>query len=319
VDFEYDSETFLRLMRSGVRELLPFPTNSPKALEAIENISKLVKRSKPQYPNPAPIYCFLPAKPGVGASTLAVNTAMAAAARLNKGALLCDLDTNVGMSAFLLRVSAENSIREAIGCAGRLDEDIWKQVVAPRGDLDVLGPGTLGPAEEFSPAAVEAVIRFASRIYDAIFIDCSGNLEPYCVNLLSSAKQIFLVCTHEVAALHLGRMKAEALKGLDLQDRVTVLLNRSESGHALSIKEVEKLLEFRVRYSFSNDYKRVNQGAMTTGIVDPRSDLGKQFKQFAESLGGAAKTGSGEPAPKRRFLEYFAVKPSSFTLHGGQR
>ena len=310
VGFKDDPDTFVRLLRSGFRELLPFPIRSSQAREAIENIHRRLSNRKSEDTPTAALYCFLPAKPGVGASTIAVNTAMAAAK--TRRTLLCDLDVNVGMSTFLLRVDAQHSIRTAIDAGHRLDQDLWHRIVGRRGDLDVLGPGGVG-GEDFNPEALAQVIRFAGRIYDSIFIDCSGNFEPFCGDLLRMANQVFLVCTTEVAALHLGRMKAQTLKTVNSGERVSTLLNRTSSGDALSIQEVEKLLEFRVRFSFGNDYRRVNEATLAHGAVSDKSELGKQYAQFAESLAPTGRAAVEKPAPRRRFLEFFSVMPTSFS------
>jgi pilus assembly protein CpaE len=314
VGFQDNPDTFVRLVRCGFRELLPLPVRSLQAREAIDNINRRLSERKSDDIPTASIYCFLPAKPGVGASTVAVNTALAAA-KTSK-TLLCDLDVNVSMSAFLLGVDAHHSIRTVIEAGRQLDEELWSRTVASRGELDVLGPGGVGGGD-FNPDALAEVIRFASRIYDKIFIDCSGNFEPFCAGLLSLATQLFLVCTTEVAALHLGRMKAQTLRTVKAGERVSVLMNRAGSGDPLSIGEVERLLGFRVRFSFSNDYRRVNEATISHSAVSDRSELGKQFAQFAESLGGTAAT-SKRPAPRRRFLEFFSVTPPSFSLQRAQ-
>jgi pilus assembly protein CpaE len=314
VGFKDDPDTFLRLLRSGFRELIHFPVRSAQAREAIANVNRRLSERKSEDIPAAAVYCFLPAKPGVGASTVAVNTALASAKAGRT--LLCDLDVNVSMSAFLLRVDAQHSIRTAIEAGHRLDEDLWERIVGSRGELDVLGSGGVG-GEDFNPESLAQVIRFASRLYDTIVIDCSGNFEPFCGDLLRMATQVFLVCTTEVAALHLGRMKAQTLKTVNAGERVSILMNRASSADALSIQEVEKLLEFRVRFSFSNDYRRVNEASMANGAVSDRSELGKQFVQFAESLTPTAGA-SRKPAARRRFLEFFSLTPSSFSLQRTQ-
>ena len=314
VGFQDHPDTFVRLLRSGFRELLPFPVRSAQAREPIENIRRRLSERKSDDTPTASVFCFLPAKPGVGASTVAVNTALAAAK--TRRTLLCDLDLNVSMSTFLLRVDAQHSIRTAIEAGHRLDQDLLNRIVASAGELDVLGPGGVG-GEEFDPGALAEVIRFASKSYDNIFIDCSGNFEPFCGEIFRMATQVFLVCTTEVAALHLGRMKGQTLKAVNSGERVSILMNRTNSGDALSIQEIEKLLEFRVRFSFGNDYRRVNEATMAHGAVNDKSELGKQFAQFAESLAPAAGTPQ-KPGPRRRFIEFFSVMPSSFSLQRAQ-
>ena len=56
---------------------------------------------------------------------------------------------------------------------------------------------------------------------------------------------------------------------------------------------------------------------MAHGAVNDKSELGKQFAQFAESLAPAAGTPQ-KPGPRRRFIEFFSVMPSSFSLQRAQ-
>jgi hypothetical protein len=85
-------------------------------------------------PKTGEVLCFLPAKPGVGASTITVNTAAA----------FLDADLGSGMVRFMLQIEHEWSIRDAAKRAADLDENLWPQLITLS---DVTG-GTLITTED---------------------------------------------------------------------------------------------------------------------------------------------------------------------------
>jgi pilus assembly protein CpaE len=223
--------------------------------------------------------------------------------------LLCDLDLSLGMASFYLKLRPAHSIVDALQYAGKLDETLWEHFIASRGNLDITGACGLAGAREPEPDAVLELIRFARRMYGVVVIDFSGNLEPWTIELLRQATQIFLVATHEIPALHLARAKADALRDLQVHDRVSVLLNRTEPRESLSVTEIERILSFRVRASFQNEYKRVNDATLNGMDVDAKSPLGREFAAFAAGLCGKNMADTA-PAPRRKFLEFFSVAPT---------
>lgn len=78
--------------------------------------------------------------------------------------------------------------------------------------------------------------------------------------ILHESKRVFLVCTPELPSLHLAREKITFLKSLALAGRVTILLNRAEKRHVLSIKEIEKIFGLPVECS---------SGTITRGCTTP--------------------------------------------------
>jgi Flp pilus assembly CpaE family ATPase len=68
-----------KLMHLGVREYLTSPINPSRLAEVIDSTRRLLKRRPAQASLFADLYTFLPAKPGVGCSTIAVSTSCALA------------------------------------------------------------------------------------------------------------------------------------------------------------------------------------------------------------------------------------------------
>jgi hypothetical protein len=70
------------------------------------------------------------------------------------------------------------------------------------------------------------------------------------------------------------------------------------------------MLGIRVRCTFRNDYKGVNESTLAGEAVSAGSDLGRQFETFASSL-SAAGPDNTTARPKHRFLEFFSITPTT--------
>lgn len=310
-----EPQALLQLMRVGVREVLPLPFSSQQLQEALDRVSVVLERNPPVVRTTDRIFCFLPAKPGGGASTLAVNAALSLA-RLStesERVLLADFDLHQGVVAFLLRATSTHSIMDAAERSGHLDEDLWSSVVSRRANLDVLGVGRLDYRTALTADQVRGIVDYARHVYGTICADLSGDMDPPSVEMLKNAKHIFLVCTHEVSGLHLARAKAEMLRRLELADRASILLNRSEKRSTFSIEEIEKMVGLRVRFSFPNDEKRVASAVTSGQPVDTNSDLGRQIDSLAKSM-MATETLSATPGKRSRLAGYFTIPPVTLSI-----
>ena len=116
----------------------------------------------------------------------------------------------------------------------------------------------------------------------------SGNLERYSLELMQEAKRVLLVCTPEIPSLHLAREKMNFLKTLDLDSRISVILNRCQKKGLFTKQQVEEILGVPVVKSFANDYQGVNRAVTSGTIVDPASEIGKEFTQFRLRAAGCA-------------------------------
>ena len=148
-------------------------------------------------------------------------------------------------------------------------------------------------------------MEFLRRNYQALCFDLSGNLERYSIEIMQDAKRILLVCTPEIPSLHLAREKIHYLTNFELDTRIAVILNRAGKKAVFNKAQVEEILGVPVAHAFPNDYFGVNR-AMTAGtFLEPDSDLGKLFTQFAADL--VERRDSSQKDGKRKFLEFFAV------------
>ncbi|HSW48668.1 MAG TPA: hypothetical protein VLH09_00770, partial [Bryobacteraceae bacterium] len=175
------STVLLELMRAGVREFLQAPFEAAAVQEAIARVSEAAER----IPRPADltelVFSFVPSKPGVGTTTVALNLGAALARHPDTRVLLADFDLNSGLTGFMLKLENPYSVTSAAENSLCMDENLWRQVVSTRGALDVLPSGKINPGFRIEPAQIRCLLDFARRQYKAICLDHSGNLEKYSV------------------------------------------------------------------------------------------------------------------------------------------
>lgn len=97
---------------------------------------------------------------------------------------------------------------------------------------------------------------------------------------------------------------------MELEERVSIVLNRTGKHDVVDPAEVQKLLGLPVHISLPNDYKRVHAAVASGQAVEWSSALGKRFYAEAAALLSA---GPSADVPKRRFVEYFSLRPARYS------
>jgi pilus assembly protein CpaE len=300
-------------MRIGLREFLVDPFERSSVREALDNLQKLLERQPASYGATNQIFSFLPSKAGVGTSTIALNVSAALARVPETRALLSDFDLNSGMIRFMLKLSNTHSVMEAIENAGKMDEQLWPQLVSSVGGLEVVHAGCINPNYRIESGQIRDVVSFMRRNYKVLCFDLSGNLERYSLELMHESKRIILVCTPEIPSLHLAREKMQFLRTLDLDGRISVVVNRAHKKAAFTQNEVEKLLGAPVVNMFPNDYVAVNLALAEGTALPATSPLGIAFSSFAKSL---VDEKISQPAGhKSKFLDFFTTQPRPLAAH----
>lgn len=310
---QYEADTLITLMRAGVREFIASPLSVAAFSETIARVAEALARRPMAVHSTELVYSFLPAKPGVGATSLAVNSALQLTSEPNVPALLCDFDLNCGIIRFLLKLQGSYSVLDAAERAQHLDESLWRQLVDTFGKLDVLHAGMLNPEIRLDHLYMQHLVDYARRNYKVLCFDLSGNMERYSLELMHESKKIFLVTTTEVCALHLAREKVQYLRRMDLAERVSVLVNRYNKRSPIDVDQVEQLVGAPVLMTFANDYTRLTKAVAEGKPVDGTCELGRQCQALGEFMLDK-KPAIAVREARRRFVEYFSISPSRFTL-----
>ena len=140
-----DPEVLLESMRAGIREFVALPFNPNQLEEALHRIQDMLAKRPPSFQTSDMVYSFLPSKAGVGASTIALNVAVALSNIPETSVILSDFDLNSGMMRFMLKLDNGYCVADAAEHALEMDEALWPQLVTSVGRMDVLHAGKLNP------------------------------------------------------------------------------------------------------------------------------------------------------------------------------
>jgi pilus assembly protein CpaE len=306
-----DSNVLISVMRLGLTEFL----RPPAAPEEVQGTFARVKARLAASPfviaSAGNIYSFLPARPGVGATTTALNTAMSVSRAAVGRVFLGDFDLSCGLVRFMLKIENNFSIFDATDRVLELDESVWPQITHRVGTLDTIHAGVPSVNSRLACESVRQLSSFLRRKYEFSFADLSGHLEDFSIEIMKASKRVFIVTMPELTSLHQAREKVRILEDLGLAEKASIVLNRTSRRSAFSLEEVEKLVGSKIHISLLDDERTV-QAALTAGVpVTEKSQLGKQYDAFARSLMSIGKPASDR---KRRFIEYFYVTPRRYNL-----
>ncbi len=308
-----DPPTLLETMRAGIREFVSPPFDTRAISELVERLREALEQQPATIESTDALYAFLPAKPGVGATTVAVNAAVALSELPDTNVLLADFDLNCGLVGFMLRLTSQFSVIDAAENALDMDENLWPKLVSSVGNLDVLPSGKLNPGFRIEAAQIRHMVEFARRNYKAICVDLSGLMEKFSVELMHEAKKIFMVVTPEIPSLHLARERLTFLRQLDLESRVALVLNRAERRHESAQAEIEKLFGRPIFMSLPNDYSGVHNALTAGKSVSKASPLGKRFHEMAQTFYGKPTTAAEQ---KRGFFDLLTPRKKPVLAQG---
>lgn len=295
-----DAPTLGALMRAGVRDYI---TETASRAEMRGALSRALQRleERPARQNAGGnIISFFPCKPGSGTSTTAMNVALTASRLPNQRVLLCDFDRDWPVQAFLNRIRPEHYLQEALACASQIDAEIWGRLRTQQGDLDIL-PADADGGQCKEPDQVKNLLNFLRRVYDVTMIDLPGSLDAASMEVISESKRVYLVCTQELASIHIALRKAERLRQAGLERELRLVLSRYDGNHVMTEARIGEIVGLPVEAVIPNSYVLANSAIESGRQVDPLTPLGKSYRTLAER---AVDQKLDLPSNKRRFLEF---------------
>ncbi len=299
------SSTLGALMRAGVREHVKTAFDTASLGEAIGRAGEVLRRQPASMKRAGQVVSFMPVKPGVGASTIIVNTSMALARIPGVRAFLGDFDTGSGIIGFMFKLNHGYSLKDALHHVHELDDTLWSRLAARIDDLDIL-PADCDVEHKFDYERIGRFIEHLRRVYTVSCLDLPGQMDPVSVEVMRESSKIYLVCTQELTCLHMLRRKAALLSKLGFEDKIQVLVNRYDKNHAMNLTQIAEVAGCKVVTTLPNDYKQSIVGADIGTNVDPKGALWKGFERVAH---GILHMDEPKRPAKRRFVEYFSVFP----------
>jgi pilus assembly protein CpaE len=295
----------LRLaLQLRMAEMLVSPFPEPHFQQVLMRLANHLKLHPVSEGNSGQVYAFMPAKGGVGASTIASNAVRAMAQVAGSHVLLADFDISSGMAGFMFNAEHDYSINDAAVRNKELD-GTWQRLVKKVGNVDLLLSDAPRVDGRITPEQIAPILDFARKSYSVIGADVSDTFDDRSMAVLREANRIFLVTTPELASLRMAKLKAMSLRKLEWEDKTQLLLNRATKRMEVPIEEIEALVGLPVFATFPCDYADVTRSIR---LAESSPKLAASIRLFVEKLDEKR-----TPPDKRpRFIERFSVVPGRY-------
>jgi pilus assembly protein CpaE len=299
-----DPQLIIETMRAGAREFLPAPVTSRGLQQALGRY--LAERQKQKESRRiGKMYCVTAAKCGGGATTVAINTAVALAAAPDVKVALFDLNRPVGDIAALLNLKPRFIVEDALAAAARLDSALLDSYTNSVHDVSVLAgvktfqPGPMAPTPDLA-----RLLEVAAETYTHCFLDFPMSSNKEAVRLAADISSgILLVVTPELPSIWRADALIQFLESMDCLDRLRLIVNRSSRADEIRDTEIQKAINRPVYWKLPNDYgacmDAVNSGKPLT-VIDS-SELARSYRELAQQI-----TGVAVPEKRRGLLKLFS-------------
>ncbi len=217
-----------RANRAGIADSVPLPASEAEIREVLEAASPQSEAAS----HKAPVVTFVSHKGGVGTTTLAVATALAATEAASGEVVLCDGDLQFGDAAAHLGMVPPQDLGELAREMGDLGSLSTYVTVHPPTGLRVLAsPRDPIDADRITPEQMSRILIALRRRFQLVVMDTHSQLDLLSLAILDLSDLIFVV-TEAVAPKVLGTARfLELLAGQGFtKERVQVVLNRFADG-----------------------------------------------------------------------------------------
>ena len=298
-----------KLMRLGVVDVLPMPINEDDLKTAIKNAGRLNTQESEPKASGGKIISFLKGGGGVGATTMAVQSAHVLASRQKSEepkVCLLDLDLQFGTVALYLDLETKTDYLDLASAPKRIDQELLASVITRHeSGLGVLAsPRDVLPLDTLSPEFVSSTLREARKKFSHTLIDLPESWTTWSFSALENSDLIVLVCQMTVAGIRQTRRQLETLKEQGLSELpVQILVNRFEKGwgKTVKVKDAEKSLGQKIDHYILSDYKLVSE-AINLGVplskIKKGSKVEKAIAGFVDSIDAEVVKESGRVEPR---------------------
>jgi len=274
-------------MRAGAREFLDHASSREALVEAFASFSATLSRAQ-RSASKARVFTFLNAKGGAGATTTAVNTAVALQEAHGR-VVLVDF-APIGHAALQLNLRPQFTLIDALQNLHRMDGSLLDGLMTPyRNGLHLLA-GAQQPHNNI-PTASELARLFDLLVnqYHFVVLDCSGRMDGTMQTICDLSNAVLMVAQTDVVSLwSAGRIQTFLQEGAG-RDRLRLVLNRYKKIPGFTDEDVEKATNCKVLWKIPNNFQIIGPAIDKGSPVAAQSnhEIGRSYQGLAAELAGA--------------------------------
>ncbi len=277
-------QVIVNAMRAGAREFIERPTTTTDLLEAFVRLSAAQRRGN-QEGLRGKVFSVINAKGGNGATTVAVNLALALQSAYSQTALV-DL-APLGHAALHMNLKPVFTVADATRNLHRMDSSLLESFMTRHnGGLQLLA-GTNVPAA-LDPSTAEFVRLFDMLVthYRYVVVDASSRFDAATRMIASLSETVLLVACSDVASLWSAARVQQYLGETGGRERVRLVLNRYRKVPGFSEADAEAAVGAKLLWRVPNQYFAISSAIdRGTPVMDQRnSEIARCFAGLAQEL-----------------------------------
>lgn len=245
---------------------------------------------------PGQAYCIAVFSPkgGTGATTLAVNLAVALRQQTESPVLLVDADLRTADVDIFLSILSKHSIYNLLDLGQRVDQDMLKRATSNHtSGISVLrGEPQLQLEIPVKAGQMSDLIEALSLIWDGYMVINTGDgLDRWTVEILDAADTVLVVTTPELPALRATRNFLElADAAADPTGKWQLIMSSYQGRKVLQIADIEASIHFPVKATIAEDIavvsSSINRG-MPLMVSHRKSAIAQDVLALAKQLTNA--------------------------------
>ena len=285
--------TIVAAMRAGAGEYLDESAGAEALLEALTRFSSNHTRTRGGA-GKARIFTFLSAKGGAGATTAAVNTAVALQ-QAHGNVVLVDF-APVGHAQLHLNLRPSFGVPDALENLHRLDASLLEGLMTPCKDgLHLLA----GPQQPYpsipTPAELARLFDLLANHYRYVVVDASSRLDATTRLLSDLSNAVLMVAQTDVVSLwSASRIHAFLEEGAG-RNRLRMVLNRYKKIPGFTDEDVEHSTRCKVLWKIPNAFHAISPAIDhgTPVVLQEGQEVSRSFRALAAALADASPTAEG--------------------------
>ena len=276
-----EADYLRRSMLAGAREFLIKPFSGEELVTSIHRVYQFAATRRvvapppptatPVTPPPPPragkIIAVMGSKGGCGASTIAVNLAVALREESKARVALLDANLEFGDVGVLLNLPSSRTIAELVSGKADIDEEVLDGTMAAHSSAIkvLLAPPRPELAELVKVEHLKRILELLDKSYDFIVIDLWKSFQETTVFFLDHADIILLIATPDIPSIKNSKLFFELTDQLGYPPEKTLfILNKEDGRSSISAKDIEASIKHPIVLTLPKD-ERTTMIAMNRG------------------------------------------------------
>jgi len=280
----HQPQVIVNAMRAGAREFIERPTTTTDLLEAFVRLTTAQRRVRQEGPR-GKVFSVINAKGGNGATTVAVNLALALQAAHGQCALV-DL-APLGHAALHMNLKPVFNVADATRNLHRMDTSLLESFMTRHnGGLQLLAGTNIPAAVDPSTSEFVRLFDFMVTHYRYVVVDASSRFDAATRLIASLSETVLLVACTDVASLWSAGRIQQYLGENGSRERVRLVLNRYRKVTGFSESDAESAVGAKLLWRIPNQYFAVS-GAIDRGtpLMEQRNnEMARCFSGLAQEL-----------------------------------